>query len=74
MKTVLRLCGHAITLTVHKRLDVLERDLRDISRRLDALAETQEALLRSSIFLVKDRQRDSQGTPAPGNAVERPDS
>jgi hypothetical protein len=48
-KQVLRMCGHALTSTVHDRLDVLERELRSAK-----LAETNTALLEASIHVVEN--------------------
>jgi hypothetical protein len=48
-KQALRMCGHALTSTVHDRLDVLERELR-----IAKLAETNTALLEASIHVVEN--------------------
>jgi hypothetical protein len=48
-KQALRMCGHALTSTVHDRLDVLERELR-----IAKLVETNEALLQASIHTVEN--------------------
>ncbi len=48
-KQWLRMCGHALTSTVHDRLDVLERELR-----IAKLVETNAALLEASIHVVEN--------------------
>jgi hypothetical protein len=48
-KQALRMCGHALTSTVHDRLDVLERELR-----IAKLVETNTALLEASIHVVEN--------------------
>lgn len=55
-KQVLRMCGHALSSTVHDRLDVLERELQATKLELRAakLAETHAALLEASIHIVEN--------------------
>lgn len=53
------MCGHAMVGTVHERLDVIERQVNDLSLQIVNLAETQEALLQASVYLVEDRQRQT---------------
>jgi hypothetical protein len=48
-KQWLRMCGHALTSTVHDRMDVLERELR-----IAKLVETNTALLEASIHVVEN--------------------
>jgi hypothetical protein len=48
-KQALRMCGHALTSTVHDRLDVIERELR-----IAKLVETNTALLEASIHVVEN--------------------
>lgn len=55
-KQVLRMCGHALTSTVHDRLDALERELQATKLELRAakLVETHAALLEASIHIVEN--------------------
>jgi hypothetical protein len=69
IKQALRVLGHAFSLTVHERLDLLDRQVKDLSLQLAAIAETQEALLRAAVYLIEDRQRQAAaardgGSPA----------
>jgi len=55
-KQVLRMCGHALTSTVHDRLDVVERELQahKIELQQAKLPETHAALLQGSIHIVEN--------------------
>jgi hypothetical protein len=55
-KHVLRMCGHALTVTVHDRLQELERELQatQLELRIAKLVETNTALLEASIHVVEN--------------------
>ncbi len=71
VKQLLRMCGHAATVTVHERLDHFERQLDDLSLRVASLAESQEALLRASIYLVEEQKRGVAGAPEASPDLEQ---
>jgi hypothetical protein len=49
IKRVLKMCGHAVVVTIHERLDKMERDMAE-------LAETQTSLLRAAIDAAEARR------------------
>jgi hypothetical protein len=71
VKQLLRMCGHAATVTVHERLDHFERQLDDLSLRVASLAESQEALLRASIYLVEEQRRGLASDPEASPDLEQ---
>jgi hypothetical protein len=69
VKHFLRMCGHAFSGTVHARLDSLQQEINDLSLRVTSVAESQEALLRATIYLVEELKakgpaaREGTGSP-----------
>src|ERR1035437_5016020 len=53
VKHLLRMCGHAIVITVHERLDNVDRQLAHILDQNVHLAQNQTALLQSGVHLVQ---------------------
>src|ERR1035437_7210665 len=53
VKHLLRMCGHAIVITVHERLDNVDRQLDHILDQNVHLAQNQTALLQSGVHLVQ---------------------
>jgi len=53
VKQFLRMCGHAMTSTVHERLDSLERSAEAIEIHLNSLEEGQASLLQAAIHSIE---------------------
>ena len=53
VRQFLRMCGHAMTSTVHGRLDSLERGVEGIENHLNTLEEGQTALLQAAIHSIE---------------------
>ena len=53
VKQLLRMCGHATVITVHERLDNVDRQLAHLVDQNLHLAQNQTALLQSSVYLVE---------------------
>jgi hypothetical protein len=71
VKHLLRMCGHAFCGTVHTRLDKLQQQIDDLNLRLTSVAESQEALLRASIYLVEELRARGAAQGAPENPPPR---
>ncbi len=79
VKHLLRMCGHAFSGTVHTRLDALQQEINDLNLRITSVAESQEALLRATIYLVEELKakgpaaREVGGSPqAEGGGLSDP--
>lgn len=68
VKHLLRMCGHAFSGTVHARLDALQQEISDLNLRITSVAESQEALLRATIYLVEELKTRAPATPPPGGS------
>jgi len=78
VKLVLKMCGHALVVTIHERLDRMEPRLSELRAQNVELAETQNAVLESSIHTVEALQQirkitgeEWEGFNALKNATER---
>jgi len=58
------MCGHAFSGTVHTRLDALQQEVNDLNLRITSVAESQEALLRATIYLVEELKSRAPATRA----------
>ncbi|MCX6376601.1 MAG: hypothetical protein NTU88_11310, partial [Armatimonadetes bacterium] len=61
VKRLLKMCGHAFVITVHERLDVVERQVENLTARNLSLAETQTAALQASIHIVESQKQIGEG-------------
>lgn len=53
VKQFLRMCGHAMTSSVHERLDSIERGMEGIEIHLNSLEEGQASLLQAAIHSIE---------------------
>jgi FkbM family methyltransferase len=57
VKRLLKMCGHAFVITVHERLDGLDRQVENLNARNLSLAETQTAALQALIHIVESQRQ-----------------
>ena len=56
VKRILNMCGHALTITIHDRLDRIEARLSELRAQNIELAENHNAILQSAIQMVEGLQ------------------
>ncbi len=71
IKRVLEVLGHALTVSVHKRLDHTDRALDLVIEQNNRMARTQTALLQSSIHMVTALNRLEEDLEALKRAAAR---
>lgn len=72
VKQLLGMCGHALTASVHQRLDTLERNAEAIEVHLNSLEEGQASLLHAAIHSVETLH--SIATPKLVDAGQSPEA
>jgi type II secretory pathway component PulM len=61
VKRILNMCGHALNITVHDRLDRIEARLSELRAQNAELAENHNAILQSAIHMI-EALHESQST------------